>query len=383
MNYIAFKLLHRLLQSGIQEYLINEREINDGNNRLTFYMRNGRITTEIHLACALRYFAGGSYLDITLSHGIGKTDLYRSIWVVVHATNASTPLQFSFPTTSAQCESIASEFSHRSKAGFRNCIGCIDGMLVWTEKPSKKQCMEVGVDDGKFYCGRKGKFGLNLQAVCDARRCFTYISLQHPASASNYLAFITSSFYGQLTEGEGIPQGYCLYGDNTYVNESCMAVPFQATANGPKDSYNFYHSQVRINIECSFGILTNHWRLLKSPLSSKISISRINAHKSCLCKLHNFCIDNGNARPPERYSHDPLMLMDFMDSDESDESAIPCPIGLLGGGEHFADVSSGRREQIRLSRRRRQCNNNAQCKFPRNSMLHHVTEMDIHRPCPF
>ena len=162
MDYIAFKSLHCLLQSGIQEYLVNEREINDGNNGLDFCMRNGRITTEIRLACALRYFAGGSYLDITLSHGIGKTDLYQSIWAVVHATNASTPLQFSFPTTSAQCESIATEFSHRSKAGFRNCIGCIDGMLVWTEKPSKRQCMEVGVDDGKFYCGRKGKFSLNL-----------------------------------------------------------------------------------------------------------------------------------------------------------------------------------------------------------------------------
>ena len=93
-------------------------------------MRNGWITTEIHLACALRYFAGGSYLDITLSHGIGKTDLYCSIWAVIHATNAWTTLQFSFPTMSAECESIASEFSHRSKAGFCNCIGCINGMLV-------------------------------------------------------------------------------------------------------------------------------------------------------------------------------------------------------------------------------------------------------------
>ena len=271
MDYIAFKSLHCLIQKGIQEYIINGREINDGNNGLKFYMRNGRITTEIHLACALRYFAGGSYLDITLSHGIGKTDLYQSIWAVVHATNACTTLQFSFLTMSAQCESIASEFSHRSKAGFHNCIGCIDGMLVWTEKPSKKQCMEVSVDNRKFYCGRKGKFGLNLQAVCDARHQFTYISLQHPVSASDYLAFVTSSLYGQLTEGQGIPQGYCLYGDNAYVNKSYMAVPFQAMANGPKDSYNFYHSKVRINIECSFGILTNRWRLLKTPLSSKIS----------------------------------------------------------------------------------------------------------------
>ena len=196
MDYIAFKSLHCILQKGIQGYIINEREINDENNRLDFYMRNGRITTEIHLACALRYFAGGSYLDITVSHGIGKTDLYCSIWAVVHATNVCTMLQFSFPTTLSECKSISNEFSHRCKAGFSNCIGCIDGMLVWTEKPSKKQCMEVGVDDGKIYCGWKGKFSLNLQAVCDAKCRFTYIFLQHPASASDYLAFVTSSLYG-------------------------------------------------------------------------------------------------------------------------------------------------------------------------------------------
>ena len=94
-------------------------------------------------------------------------------------------------------------------------------------------------------------------------------------------------------------------------------------------------------------------------------------------------VSNGNARLPERYSHDPLTLMDFMDSEESDESAIPCPIGLLGGGEHFADVSGGRREQIRLPCHQHQGNDNAQCEFPRNGMLHHVTEMDIHRPRPF
>ena len=164
-------------------------------------------------------------------------------------------------------------------------------------------------------------------------------------------------------EGETLPAGYCLYGDNDYVNESCMAVPFQATSNGLNDSYNFYHSQVRVNIECAFSILTNQWRLLKTPLSAKISISQINALISCLCKLHNFCIDNGNARPPERYYHDLLTLMDFMGSDESNDSKSPCPLGLLGGGEQFADVSGGHREQLRLSCHRLQPNN-AQLELP-------------------
>ena len=98
--------------------------------------------------------------------------------------------------------------------------------------------------------------------------------------------------------------------------------------------------------------------------------------------LHNFFIDNGNSRLPERYSHDLLTLMDFMDSDESNDSKSPCPLSLLGGGEHFADVGGRHREQLRLSHCRCQPNN-AHWELPRNSMLHHVAEMDIHRPRPF
>ena len=58
-----------------------------------------------------------------------------------------------------------------------------------------------------------------------------------------------------------------------------------------------------------------------------------------------------------------MMLMDFMDSDESDDSESPHPLGLLGGGEHFADVGGGHREQLRLSHHRHQPNN-AQLELP-------------------
>ena len=111
---------------------------------------------------------------------------------------------------------MAYDFTFWSKVGFDNCVGFIDGMLLWMEKPFQKHCEKVGVDSGKFYCSRKGKFGLNMQGVCDARQSFTYISVQHPASAFYYLAFVTSSLYQKLTEGAGLPDGYCLYGDNTY-----------------------------------------------------------------------------------------------------------------------------------------------------------------------
>ena len=108
MNYDVFMSLHELLKPGIDKYV---HQSNNSNNKECFYRHNGAIRTEIHLAVALQYFAGGSDLDITISHGIGKTDVYCSVWAVVHATNNYTKLQFRFPTKVEECTELASEFT--------------------------------------------------------------------------------------------------------------------------------------------------------------------------------------------------------------------------------------------------------------------------------
>ena len=138
-------------------------------------------------------------------------------------------LQFQFPATVAECQVIAADFTFRSKAGFDNCVACIDGMLLWIEKPFLKECEKVGVDSGKFYCSSKAKFSLNLQGVCDAHCRFTYISVQHSALASDYLSFVTSSLYQQLMEGSGLPSRFCLYGDNAYVNKTHICLSLSPT----------------------------------------------------------------------------------------------------------------------------------------------------------
>ena len=145
MDYEGFMVLHDVLKEGIQEYITSKNNQTNYspssvNQSYSFYIPNGEISIEIRLATALRYFTSGSYLDISISHGISKTDIYRSVWVVVHATNISTSLQFRFPTTSKECKSMVYNFTFWSKAGFDNCVGCIDGMLLWMEKPFQKHC---------------------------------------------------------------------------------------------------------------------------------------------------------------------------------------------------------------------------------------------------
>ena len=98
-------------------------------------------------------------MDITISHAIGKIDVYCSVWSVIHATNQCPSLQFKFPTTVAECKEVAEEFMFQSQAGFNNCVGCIDGMLVWTEKPLSTQCDKAGVDSGKFFADGRPSMG--------------------------------------------------------------------------------------------------------------------------------------------------------------------------------------------------------------------------------
>ena len=85
---------------------------------------------------------------------------------------------------------------------------------------------------------------------------------------------------------------------------------------------------------------------------------------------------------PERYIHDSLTIMDFM---QLGENADTWPLGLLGGREHFADIDGRQCKASRLGRRTIAFNdmNPQGTNCPRTTMLQHVITLDIHRPCPF
>lgn len=130
--------------------------------------KNGCISSQIRLSAALRYFAGGRPDDICLSHGISHSEVFTSVWKVVDAVNRSNQLNFKYPTDHQEQQGIAAGFATKSKAGFNCCAGAIDCMLVWLERPSEKSCAVAQCGAQKFFCGRKHKYGLCLQAVCDS-----------------------------------------------------------------------------------------------------------------------------------------------------------------------------------------------------------------------
>ena len=80
---------------------------------------------------------------------------------------------------------------------------------------------------------------------------------QHNSQKDSHCAQLPSSFLA-------------FFCDNAYVNTSFMATPFKGSNSGVKDAYNFYHSQLRINIECAFGMLVHRWGVLRKPLPVNI-----------------------------------------------------------------------------------------------------------------
>jgi len=207
------------------------------------------------------------------------------------------------------------------------------------------------------------------------------VSILHPGTAADILCFTTSAIGHKLENNPSfLAPGLCLFGDNAYVNAPCMATLFKGIRSGPKDDYNFYHSQVCINIECAFGMLINRWGLLRRAVPAAIGVKKTCRLVKCLATLHNFCIDR-------RVGVTKCLATDNVEiaahgglECESNDFNRESPDQLLHGGEHFDETELETPEQRRnYERRARRANNGV---LPRDLLLEVVTEKELKRPPP-
>lgn len=106
-----------------------------------------------------------------------------------------------YPKSHEKQMEIAAGFQQKSGAGFDCCAGAVNGILIWIHKPAKPCCDEAGCDVSKFFCGRKHKYGLNCQAICDSDGKFLDLSILYPGSTADCLAFESMTIYKQLQDG--------------------------------------------------------------------------------------------------------------------------------------------------------------------------------------
>ena len=200
----------------------------------------------------------------------------------------------------------------------------------------------------KIFFGRKHKFGLNCQAVADCRGRFLDMSIRYPGSTSDCLAFESSDLYGRLSNGL-LAEGLCLFGDNAYLNSPFLATPYPNVSSGYKDAYNFFHSQLRIRVECAFGMFVQRWGVLRSAIPKGVTLRKTTAMVLALAKLHNYCIDEQDTNILPMTAADELRLVSnalgsvpldevSTDGDATMENRVGIPTQLLDAGDHFDDV---------------------------------------------
>jgi DDE superfamily endonuclease len=344
---------------------------------------NGLVSSTIRLAVALRYFAaGGASYDLAVMHGISTTEVYRSVWIVVDAINKCIQLQIQFPEDHVEQRRLALGFRERSDAGFDCCVAAIDGILIWIERPNRADCERANCGPKKFMCGRKKKFGLNMMGTVDYLGRFLDVEITHPGSTSDYLAFATSYLKAKLEQPGFLSPGLVIFGDNAYSNSEFMVTPFKGTSSAEaavaadKDNFNFYHSQLRIQVECAFGKLVHRWGILRRPIHNNIGIKKTCSLVMALCRLHNFCIDAGASRD------EPLAIDSALTAMNSGIEFIPTegndlnPSGLLHGGEHFDDVSRD------IRRRGQRTVRAATTVLPQQRLHDSVANQGLRRPTP-
>jgi DDE superfamily endonuclease len=298
---------------------------------------------------------------------ISYTMVMASVWQVVAAVNSLPEFFIEYPEDEATQQAIAALFCDASVVNFDNCAGAIDGILIWMTKPSDLDAEKAGLGTKKLYCGRKHKFGLNCQVVSDRRGRILDISLVTGGATADCLAFEASGLYKQL-EKNLLHNGLVIFGDNAYLNTMYMATPYTNVAGGSKDNYNYYHSQLRIWVECCFGMLTQKWGILQTALPPNMSIRRCVALVTALAKLHNFCIDQKDGGINKLMVNNPLDLQ--VDRNASEDrvqgfvgfETVPerrsggftettgvtlrVPRDLIGVGHHSKGVPRDRRSEL-------------------------------------
>ena len=261
---------------------------------------NAPIIPELVVASGLRFLGGESYAALADIFGISLSSARRIVNKFLNAVQDCPELALKLPTTTEELKQHADDWEKLSGAFglFYGAIGAIDGWLACIQAPSKNDPSFDGRPNQTcFFSGHYQRYGLNIQAVCDANLRFIYFGVIAPGKTNDLRAFGRCE---KLQEWlKDLPPEYFLVGDNAYTLSNNLLVPFSGSQKKEKykQEYNFYLSQLRIRIEMAFGRLTTKWRIFRKNLDCTLQKNSLIC--SVAARLHNFVIDNDRISFPD------------------------------------------------------------------------------------
>jgi hypothetical protein len=128
---------------------------------------------------------------------------------------------------------------------FLYAVGALDGILLSIRQPSVSEIPQPTL----YHC-QKGFHALNVQAVCDAHKRYTYCAIDMPGSTHDSRAFANSSLAHAITTG-CIPEPFYFLGDAAYKGNVSILTPYIGNLHADESVFSFYHSSLRMTIEGS------------------------------------------------------------------------------------------------------------------------------------
>jgi hypothetical protein len=207
------------------------------------------------------------------------------IWKTITALVECQELALKWPEFPNEIQSAIAGFATISFNGvINNCVGVVDGFLLRTRVPSKREVKNVR----SFFSGHYQCYGINCQGVSDSASRFLYFAVAAPGISKDRDA-IQHCGLSELIED--LPKGICVIGDTAYEPTEHLVPIYQGQDRLKKkyDNFNFYASQCRIRVEMSFGLMTKKWGILGRPLT--IGYANVKWLMQAIVRLHNFVIN--------------------------------------------------------------------------------------------
>lgn len=209
-------------------------------------------------------------------------EVCKAIWQRLKGTYLCVP-------DTEKWKTIAEEFYMR--ANYPNCFGALDGKHVRVIKPEHS---------GSMYYNYKHFFSVVLLAMCDSNYLFTYVDIGEYGKKSDSGVFKDSTLWEaiknnalNLPSATPLPASgdiavpYVIVADEAFGLSDHVMRPFgKKHLTEKRKVYNYRHSRARRYIECTFGIMSNTWRIFHRPMNVGISLAEDIIKASCI--LHNY-----------------------------------------------------------------------------------------------
>jgi hypothetical protein len=180
---------------------------------------NEPIYHELIAGAGLRFLGGADKASLSEIFGISDSSTLRIIDMFLNAVIGCYALSMVVPVTHDALLLGAHDFNNISGCGlFFGVVGAIDGWLCCTDRPSDV------TNATDYYSGHYQRFGINVQAMCDANLRFIYVGTAGPGSTNGNRAFSRCLLLRRWIDS--LSEDFFVIGDGAYVVSNRILIPY-------------------------------------------------------------------------------------------------------------------------------------------------------------